>query len=238
MSVAVTPHRAAFATRNRRFFDIIVALFCVILILSNIGASKGVLIGPVFGDFTIVTDGGFFLFPLAYILGDVLSEVYGFAAARRTVITGFALSLLASLAFVIIIALPGFTDDYGVAKQSALEGALGQVPQIVLASMAGYVVGQLLNSWVLVRLKERTGESALWGRLIGSTGVGEFADTLIFCSIAAPVIGIADTGQFINYVIAGYLYKCLVEIVVSPLTMVVIRAIKRREPDYATPPAA
>ncbi|OMH23572.1 hypothetical protein BKD30_11680 [Tersicoccus phoenicis] len=238
MSVAVTPHRAAFATRNRRYFDILVALFCVVLILSNVGASKGVLIGPVFGDFTIVTDGGFFLFPLAYVLGDVLSEVYGFAAARRTVVTGFALSLLASLAFVVIIALPGFTDAYGTAKQSALEGALGQVPQIVIASMAGYVVGQLLNSWVLVRLKERTGESALWGRLIGSTGVGEFADTLIFCSIAAPVIGIADAGQFVNYVIAGYLYKCLVEIVVSPLTMLVIRVIKSREPDYATPPAA
>lgn len=233
MTAATVAHRATFATRNRRYLDIIVALFCVVLILSNIGATKGVVIGPVLGDFSIVTDGGFFLFPLAYILGDVLSEVYGFATARRTVITGFALSILASLCFWLIIALPGFTDEYGVAKQAAMEGALGQVPQIVLASMCGYVVGQLLNSWVLVRLKQRTGESALWGRLIGSTGVGEFADTLLFCSIAAPVIGIADAGQFLNYVIAGYVYKCLVEIVISPLTMVVIRAIKRREPDYA-----
>ena len=105
----------------------------------------------------------------------------------------------------------------------------------MIASMAGYVVGQLLNSWVLVRLKERTGESALWGRLIGSTGVGEFADTLIFCSIAAPVIGIDSWGAFLNYVLVGYVYKCLVEVVIMPVTYGAIAWLKRREPGAAAP---
>ena len=90
----------------------------------------------------IITDGGFFLFPLAYILGDVISEVYGFKVARRAIFTTFALSVFASLCYWIIIALPGFDDDFGASKQAALEGALGPVPQIVLASCWRSSAGQ------------------------------------------------------------------------------------------------
>ncbi|HET8795130.1 MAG TPA: queuosine precursor transporter [Arthrobacter sp.] len=218
-----------FASRGSSHFDILLALFCVVLILSNIGASKGVAFGP------IITDGGFFLFPLAYILGDVLSEVYGFKAARRAIITGFATAALASLTFWIIIALPA-ADFY--TNQEALASVLGPVPLIVLASLLGFVVGQTLNSWVLVSMKARSQERHVWARLMGSTGVGEFADTLIFCSIAASVIGITTFGDFANYVLVGFLYKTGVEFLLLPVTTSVIRWIKKREPTYGEVPAA
>lgn len=224
---------AAFASRGSSHYDIILTLMCVVIVISNIGATKGVELGPVFGDFSIVTDGGFFLFPLAYILGDVISEVYGFKAARRAIFTGFGMAALAVVSFAVIIALPGFADEYGQAKQTALEVALGPVWQIVAASLLGFLAGQTLNSWVLVKMKEKFRERALIGRLMASTGVGEFADTLIFCLIAAPVIGITDSAGFINYVIFGFLYKTLVEFAFVPVTAVVIKAIKKREPSYA-----
>lgn len=215
-----------FAAVGSPYFGIMLAAMAVVLILSNIGASKGVAIGP------IITDGGFFLFPLAYILGDVISEVYGFKVARKAIFTTFALSVFASVCYWVIIALPGFDDGYGAAKQSALEGALGPVPQIVLASLLAFLAGQTINSWILVRMKARSGEKSLWARLMGSSGAGEFVDTLIFCSIAASVIGIADFGSFVNYVVVGFVYKTLVEFLFVPVTSLAINWVKRREPSY------
>lgn len=211
-----------YASRGRGVYDILIVLFCVVLILSNIGATKGIQFGP------IITDGGAFLFPLAYILGDVLSEVYGFKAARRAIILGFATSILASLSFWLVIIAPA-ADFYD--GQESFERVLGFVPLIVLGSLLGYVVGQLLNSWTLTRIKKITNERWLWLRLIGSTGVGELADTIIFCAIAATVIGINTWADFINYVIVGYVYKVAVEIILLPVTYRVIAWVKRRE-DY------
>ncbi len=224
--------RARYATIGSANFSIMLAVLAVVVLLSNIGASKGVVIGPIVGDFSIITDGGFFLFPLAYILGDVISEVYGFKAARLGIIVTFVLSAFASLAYGIIIALPGFDDEFGLAKQEALELALGPVPLIVLASLLGFLVGQTLNALVLVRMKERFGERSLIARLLASTGVGEFADTLIFCAIAASVIGITDFPTFLNYLFFGFVYKTLVEVLLLPVTTTAIRWVKRREPSY------
>jgi hypothetical protein len=217
---------AVFAAVGSRYFGILLAFMAVIVILSNIGASKGVQFGP------IITDGGFFLFPFAYILGDVISEIYGFKMARKAILTTFALSIFASLAYWVIIALPGFTDDYGIAKQHALEDALGPVPQIVLASLLAFLVGQTINSQIMVRLKARHGERKLWVRLMGSSGVGEFFDTLIFCLIAAPVIGIVGFGMFTNYVLVGFVYKVAVQYVLIPVTSLAIGWFKRNEPTY------
>lgn len=220
-----------FASIGSPYFGIMLAVMAVVLILSNIGASKGVVLGP------IITDGGFFLFPLAYILGDVLSEVYGFKVARKAIITSFALSVFASLCYWVIIVLPGFNDDYGTAKQAAIEGALGPVPLIVLASLLAFLAGQTINSWILVKMKARTGEKTLWARLMGSSVVGEFVDTLIFCSIAASVIGITDLGMFTNYVLVGFVYKTAVEFLFVPITVLVVGWIKKREPSYGVVPA-
>ncbi|MGM7776054.1 queuosine precursor transporter [Arthrobacter sp. KNU-44] len=215
-----------FASIGSPYFGIMLACMAVVLILSNIGAAKGVVFGP------IITDGGFFLFPLAYILGDVMSEIYGFKVARKAIVTSFALSAFASLCYWIIIALPGFNDDYGTAKQAAIEGALGPVPLIVLGSLLAFFAGQTINSWILVKMKARSGERTLWARLMGSSGLGEFVDTLIFCSIAASVIGITDFGSFINYLLTGFLYKTGVQYILVPVTSLVIGWIKKREPSY------
>lgn len=212
---------ARFAPRTRTAFDQFVAAYAVVLILSNIGATKGIEIGP------IVTDGGFFLFPIAYVLGDVVSEVWGFRAARRAIITSFAAALFASICFWIIIALPSASFYEG---QEAFVQVLGPVPLIVAGSLLGFLVGQLLNAWVLVKVKEKTREKHLWARLISSTLVGQFLDTLIFCAVAAPIIGIQTFGQFLNYVIVGYVWKCLVEVLVIPVTYAVVARLKKTEP--------
>jgi uncharacterized integral membrane protein (TIGR00697 family) len=211
-----------FATPGPGLYPTIVAVFVGVLLISNIGATKLIGFGP------IITDGGAFLFPLTYVVGDVLSEVYGLRAAKRAILLGFAMSVLAAVTFWLVQLSPP-ADGWG--NQEAFEAVLGFVPRIVLASLCGYLVGQFLNAYVLVRIKERTNERALWLRLIGSTVVGEFADTLVFCTIA--FYGVITGAEFWNYVLVGYLYKTLLEVVLLPITYRVIAAVKRREPTYA-----
>ena len=205
---------------SRSPYPYLLALFCAVFLISNITAQKGVALGP------LITDGAFFLFPISYVIGDVIAEVYGFRAARRAVFTGFAIAVIAVLSFYIAIWLPpaGFYD-----MQDTFASVLGLLPRIVVASLAGYVVGQLLNAWVLQKMKERFGTDRLWARLIGSTVVGEFADTLLFCSIAAGVIGVDSAGAFINFVIVGFVWKTLMEVVLLPITYPTIAAVKRAE---------
>ncbi|RNE48247.1 queuosine precursor transporter [Corynebacterium alimapuense] len=223
-----TSGNARFIPIQASFYPTFVALFIAVFLISNITATKGVQLGP------LITDGAFFLFPLAYIVGDVLAECYGFKAARRAIWTGFAVTVLAVVTFYIAIWLPA-ADFYE--GQDAFAEVLGLVPRIVLASLFGYLVGQLLNSWVLVSIKKHTGEKSLWARLIGSTVVGEFGDTLVFCLIAAPVIGIITFGDTVNYIIVGFLWKTIIEIVLLPVTYAVIAWVKRRE-NYYEPSAA
>ncbi|MBM9476385.1 queuosine precursor transporter [Nakamurella flavida] len=200
------------------------AAFCSLLLISNIAATKGIAFG------SIITDGGAFVFPLTYVIGDVIAEVYGLKAMRRTILVGFVMAVIASVTFYLVQISPA-VDGYP--NQAAFEAVLGFVPRIVLASVCGYLIGQFLNAVVLVKIKERTKEKHLWARLIGSTVVGEFGDTLVFCAIAAGVIGIVTTGDFISYVVVGFVYKCLLEVILLPVTYRVIALVKRREPSYA-----
>lgn len=215
------PDLARFADTGRGLYPIIVGIFVALLLISNIGAVKLISFG------WLITDGGVFLFPLVYIIGDVLSEVYGFKAARKAIVLGFAMSALAAFTFWLVQISPPAADW---PNQEAFESVLGFVPRIVLASIAGYLVGQLLNAYVLVKIKERTAERGLWIRLLGSTAVGEFADTLVFCTIA--FFGIITGTEFLIYVVVGYVYKVLVEVILLPVTYRVIAFVKRREPTY------
>lgn len=201
-----------------RYFDIILAAFVALLLISNIGAVKLVDIGG------IITDGGAFLFPLTYIFGDILTEVYGFSYARRAIWTGFAMAGLLSLTLLVVQIAP---PAAAWTNQAAFESVLGFVPRIVLASLCGYLVGQFFNAVVLAKLKQRTKGKKLWARLIGSTLVGEFFDTLIFCTIAFA--GILNGPDFINYVAFGLLYKTAIEIILLPVTYRVINFLKKRE---------
>ncbi|WP_288865228.1 queuosine precursor transporter [uncultured Corynebacterium sp.] len=213
---------------SRSPFPYLLALFCAVFLISNITAQKGVQLGP------LITDGAFFLFPISYVIGDVIAEVYGFKATRRAVFTGFGIAVVAVLSFYIAIWLPA-ADFYDMDETFA--AVLGLLPRIVVASLAGYVVGQLLNAWVLQKMKDRFGTGNLWARLIGSTVVGEFADTLLFCSIAAGVIGIDSAGAFVNYVAVGFVWKTVMEVILLPITYPTIAAVRRAEERYVSDPA-
>jgi uncharacterized integral membrane protein (TIGR00697 family) len=225
----------AFATSPSGIYTVVVAVFCGLLLISNVAATKTITVVdnlPAFLGGGIFTDGGAFLFPLTYILGDVLAEVYGMRQARRAIWVGFALSALASVTFLAVGAAP---PGPGYENNAAFQAVLGFVPRIVLASLCGYLAGQFLNAYVLVKIKQRTRERRMWARLIGSTVVGELADTFLFCFIA--FVGIFPTwGSLTSYAVAGYVYKVLVEVVFLPVTYAVIRAIKKREPGYVARP--
>ncbi|MGB0437878.1 MAG: queuosine precursor transporter [Mycobacterium sp.] len=218
---------AAFARVGSAYYPVLVAVFTALVIVSNVTATKGVAFGP------IITDGGFIVFPLTYVIGDVLSEVYGFKAARRAIFTGFAMNILAAAAFWVTVYLPA-ADFYE--NQEHFQNIAGAYTGLIVAGLAGFIVGQTLNAWVVVLIKERTKEKYLWARLIGSTFVGQLGDTVVFCAIAASVIGITSFGDFVNYTALGWLYKTAVEILLLPITYRVIGFIKRREPTYLPVP--
>jgi uncharacterized integral membrane protein (TIGR00697 family) len=220
--VTETAHRGSAAVGSA-YYPTLVAVFTGLVLISNVAATKGVAFGP------LLTDGGFLVFPLTYVIGDVLSEVYGFRAARRAVFIGFAMQALAVLVLWTTVRLPG-APDY--ANQEALATTVEAITGLAIAGLSGFLVGQLVNAWVVVRIKERTKERYLWARLLGSTVVGQFADTLVFCAIAAPIIGFGNMGSFAVYAAIGWIYKTLVEAVLLPVTYRVIATIKRREPTY------
>lgn len=218
--ISAMPSGSSYIPVQKSAYPVLLALFTTIFVLSNIVSTKGVQVGP------LVTDGAFFLFPAAYVIGDVISECYGFRAARHAVWTGFLAMIIAVSTFYVAILLPAASFYEG---QAAFAATLGLVPRIVVASLSGYAAGQLLNAWLLTLMKDRLGERGLWKRLLGSTVVGEFGDTLIFCLIAAPVIGISTVGDTANYVVVGFVWKTLVEVAVMPITYLVIRRIKAHE---------
>ena len=223
-----TEHRG-FATTGSAYYPTLIAVFTGLVLISNVAATKGIAFGPIIGDWSLITDGGFIVFPLTYVIGDVLSEVYGFRAARRAIYIAFVMEAVAAFTFWLTAVLPA-AEFY--TNQAAFEAVVQPFTQLIIAGLAGFIVGQTLNAWVVVRIKARTKEKHLWARLIGSTVLGQFADTLVFCSIAAGAIGIGTWRDFVTYVALGWVYKTAVEIVVLPVTYRVIAFIKRREPTY------
>lgn len=212
-----------FAKVGSAYYPVLVSVFTALVIISNVTATKGVAFGP------IITDGGFFVFPLTYIIGDVLAEVYGFRAARRAILLGFLMNAVAALAFWITIYLPA-ADFYP--NQEHFANVAGAYTQLIVAGLAGFIVGQTINAWTVVKIKERTKEKHLWARLVGSTFAGQLGDTLVFCSIAAHAIGITSFRDFAVYTALGWLYKTAVEVVMLPVTYRVIAYVKRHEPTY------
>ena len=215
--------RPSFAQVGSAYYPVLVAVFTALVIISNVTATKGVAFGP------IITDGGFIVFPLTYVIGDVLSEVYGFKAARKAILLGFGMNALAAAAFWVIIYLPA-ADFY--VNQPHFENVVHAYTQLIVAGLAGFLVGQTINAWLVVKIKERTKEKHLWARLIGSTFGGQLGDTLVFCAIAANAIGITSFHDFVVYTALGWAYKTVIEIVMLPVTYRVIAVIKRREPTY------
>lgn len=206
-------------TRNvSNLFVIIACIFVSCLLLSNIIAGKLISIAGV------VLPGAVILFPLAYIVGDVLTEVYGFQKARLVIWAGFFCNLLMVGAFYLVLAIPSPEFFEG---SSAFALVLGMTPRIVLASLLAYWAGEFCNSMVLSKLKVFTRGRFLWMRTIGSTLVGQGLDTIIFITISFwGVIPNAVLGQMILY---QYLFKVTYEIAATPLTYAVVGWLKRKE---------
>ncbi len=200
------------------WFVIIVAVFVTCLIVANIIAVKLV------GIYGLVIPAGTIVFPLSYICGDVLTEVYGYRRARQVIWLGFGCNLLAVVAIWLGQELPGavFWD-----AQEAYERILGFTPRLLLASFIAYLFGQFSNSWVMARMKIWTQGRNLWARTIGSTVIGEGLDSLIFVLIAFS--GIIPAAGMLSAIITQWLFKVAYETLVTPLTYVVVNFLKQQE---------
>lgn len=201
-----------------KYLDLITASFVTVLIVSNITSVKILSLGP------FSFDGGTILFPLSYIFGDILTEVYGYARSRRVIWTGFAMNFITVLIFALVTKLPPALDWTG---QEAFASVVGVVPRIVAASVVAYLVGEFVNSYILAKLKIKTAGKYFWLRAIGSTLVGEFFDTTIFLTIAFA--GVLPWNLIWIIWISNYIFKILIEVILLPLTYRLTAFLKKKE---------
>jgi len=204
--------------RNYRYFDILVALFVAVLLISNIASTK------ILDLWKFTFDGGTVLFPLSYIFGDILTEVYGYRKSRRVIWLGFFSALLMSLVLFLVQKMP---PAAGWPNQEAFNTILGFVPRIVGASLLAYFAGEFSNSVILSRLKIYTRGKFLWLRTIGSTLIGEGIDTMVFCIVA--FYGLLPSSVLWAVIASNYIFKCSVEILFTPVTYQIVGFLKKRE---------
>lgn len=205
--------------RTYKFYDLIMVTFVTVLLCSNlIGVSKIVTVGG------LTFGGGNLFFPISYLFGDILTEVYGYARTRRVVWAGFGALLFSAIMTSIVIHLPPAESYTG---QSAIEQVFGSTPRIVAASMIAYFAGEFTNSYVLAKMKLLTRGKYLWTRTIGSTVFGEAVDSTIFYPIA--FLGTWDTKTLLLVATTNYFMKVLWEILATPLTYRLVAVIKKAE---------
>ncbi len=218
------PQRASeLAGRQFRYYDFIMAAFVAILLLSNvIGAAKPAAI--MVGGKEFVFGAGILFFPLGYVIGDVLTEVYGFARARRVIWVGFTALLFMAFMSWVVVTLPPAAGWKG---QAAYEAVFGQVWRIVFASITAFWAGEFINSYVMARMKILTKGKHLWSRTIGSTIVGQGADSLIFYPLA--FFGVWENSAVITVMFTNWGLKVLWEAALTPVTYGVVGYLKRRE---------
>ncbi|NCU37458.1 VUT family protein [Candidatus Saccharibacteria bacterium] len=206
-----------FKTQHSHIYELLAGLFVATLIVSNIASVKLVNIGP------FVFDAGTILFPLAYIVGDIVTEVYGYRKMRALVYVGITGLLVASVSFWLVGLLP---PDASWSNQAAYDSILGIVWRIVAASIVALLVGEMINAYVMARMKIATKGKGLWTRMVSSSAAGSAVDTVIFSVIAFA--GTVEWTVMVNLITTVFVIKMLTEIAVSPITMKVIIYIKSR----------
>ncbi len=217
--------------KSFRYLDLVMAAFVSVLLISNIASSAKIVdFGVSLFGLRLSFDGGTLLFPLSYIFGDILTEVYGYARSRRVIWTGFACLALMSACLFILARLPADRDWTGYAGGEKFQAILGGVSSggIALASLLAYFVGEFSNSFVLAKMKIWTEGKWLWTRTIGSTIVGEGVDTISFIFLAT-LFGVFPWILFWNLIVSNYIFKVLIEVVFTPVTYRCVSFLKRAE---------
>ena len=214
------PSGASAAPRRRyKYYDLIMAAFVTVLLCANlIGPGKVANVGG------LTFGAGVLFFPISYLFGDILTEVYGYARARRVVWAGFAAMAFASLMATVVVAFP---PDQGWPHQRAYETVFGSTWRIMTASLVAFWAGEFCNSYVLARMKLRSSGRRLYQRTIGSTIVGEAVDSLIFYHVA--FLGAWPQAQLLTVMATNYVLKVLWEVLATPLTYRIVAALKRAE---------
>ena len=204
--------------RNYKYFEIILALFVAVLLISNIASTKVVD----FWKFSF--DAGTLLFPLVYIFGDVLTEIYGYRQARKAIWVGFfSLFLLSAILYIVVLLPPAADWPY----QDDFKNIFSLTPRIFLASLLAFLLGSVNNAWLMARIKKMTAGKFLWLRTIGSTIAGEAIDTAIFT--LGAFLFIMPAGLLLTVMISNYIFKTGVEIVFTPITYKVIGFLRKKE---------
>ena len=219
------------ASHQFRYLDVMVALFAAVLISSNIASSAKIVdLGFSVMGIHLAFDGGTLLFPLAYVVGDLLTEVYGFKVARRAIWTGFIVLAISALFFFILRILPAERTWESYAGTAAYDAILGGMSTggIVLASLAGYLVGEFFNSAIHSRIKVLMEGRLFWVRAIGSSLVGELLDSLVFVAIAC-LTGVFPWELYVTLVFTNYIIKISIEVLIIPFSYLSVWLLKRAE---------
>jgi uncharacterized integral membrane protein (TIGR00697 family) len=214
-----------------RYLNFVTGIFVTVLIVSNIASSAKIVdLGFQVFHVPMAFDAGTILFPISYIFGDILTEVYGYRNSRRVIWTGFFCLALAALTFWAVSRLPGEATWQGYAGDAAFNAILGGMSSggIVIASLLAYWSGEFSNSFVLAKMKILTQGRWLWTRTIGSTLVGELIDSAVFVLIATA-FGVFPWSLFLTLVLTNYLFKVAVEALMTPLTYLAVNTLKRVE---------
>ena len=219
--------------RPYRYYDLIMALFVAVLLTSNIASSAKIVAWgvalPVLG-LPLAFDAGTLLFPISYIFGDVLTEVYGYAASRRVIWVGFAMAALMGVTLWLVARLPREATWQQATGQAAYDAVLGGVSKggILVASILAYFCGEFTNSFILAKMKIRTQGRYLWTRTIGSTLVGQAVDSVVF-TVVACAFGVFPWSIAFSIIVANYIFKVSIEIIFTPVTYRVISWLKLAE---------
>jgi uncharacterized integral membrane protein (TIGR00697 family) len=219
--------------RTYRYYDLIMALFVAVLLISNIASSAKIVdwgVSLPLVNLPLAFDGGTLLFPISYIFGDVLTEVYGYSRSRRVIWTGFAMAGLMSVTLALVGRMPGEATWQATVGQRAYDAILGGVSSggIIVASLMAYFAGEFSNSYVLARMKVLTRGRFLWSRTIGSTLVGEGVDSALFVVIAS-MFGVFPWETALSIIVANYIFKVGIEVLFTPITYRIVSALKKAE---------
>jgi uncharacterized integral membrane protein (TIGR00697 family) len=216
-------------SRPYRYYDLLMALFVTVLLVSNVlSSAKIVDLKTALGPVALVFDAGTLVFPISYIFGDVLTEVYGYRRSRRVIWAGFGANVLLAAFVWLAGVMPGEPEWQDTVGQQAYNDVLGGISGLIVASLAAYWLGEFSNSYVMAKMKIRTQGRWLWTRTIGSTLVGQAVDTTVF-TLIATALGVFSPGILLSLIVTNYILKVGFEAILTPITYRIVNVLKAIE---------